>query len=184
LRSEPDVDVDANVLITGIGGGVATFALQFAVAKKAKVYVTSSSLEKIDRAVALGAKQGFLYTDDDWHEQCRKAVGPIDIIIDSAAGPGYGRLVGLAAPGGRIVNYGATAGPPDKLDMFKVFWNQLTLCGSTMGSAADFKHLLRLVTTSKIRPIVDCVLPLADGNEAFALMERGQQHGKIVLALP
>ena len=174
---------DANVLITGIGGGVATFALQFAVARQAHVYVTSSSAEKIERAVALGAKQGFLYTDDNWHKACRETAGPMDVIIDSAAGPGYGRLLDIAAAGGRIVNYGATAGPPDKLDMFKLFWKQLSLCGSTMGAPPEFESMLEFVQEHQIQPIVDKVFTLAKGNEALERMSGGQQQGKIVLAV-
>lgn len=172
---------DANVLITGIGGGVATFALQFAVACQANVYVTSSSAEKIERAVALGAKQGFLYTEDDWSNKCRDTAGLMNVIIDSAAGPGYGQLIDIAASGGRIVSYGVTAGPPEKLDMFKVFWKQLSLCGSTMGSPPEFESMLEFVKDHKIKPIIDEVFPLADGNQALARMSGGQQQGKIVL---
>lgn len=172
-----------NVLVTGIGGGVATFALQFAVAAGANVWVTSSSPEKIERAVGLGAKGGFNYREDGWAKDCAKAAGPIDLVVDSAGGGGYGTLLNLAAPGGRIVNYGATAGPPEKFDLFKVFWKQLRLLGSTMGSPRDFAAMLAFVAQHGIAPIVDAVFPLADGNRAIETMKTSPQFGKLVLEI-
>lgn len=171
------------VLVSGIGGGVATLALQFAVAVGAEVAVTSSSPEKIERAKQLGAKAGYNYRDADWHDRCAQEFGPPNLIIDSAAGKGYANLVELAAPGGRIVNYGATTGPPESLDMFKLFWKQLKLIGSTMGSPADFRGMLQLVDKHQIRPVVDQVFPLAEGNAALQRMQQGQQFGKIVLTM-
>jgi zinc-binding alcohol dehydrogenase/oxidoreductase len=169
------------VLITGAGGGVSSLVIQFAVAAGAEVYVTSSSAEKIASAVRLGAKAGFDYTTADWAATASSSCGAFDLIIDSAGGDGYAALVELAAPGGRIVNYGATAGPPKKLDLFKVFWKQLRLLGSTMGSPRDFALMLAHVAKHEIRPVVDRVLPLAEGNAALARMRDAQQFGKIVV---
>lgn len=169
------------VLITGIGGGVATFALQFAVAAGAKVWVTSSSPDKIQRAVELGAQGGYNYTDDEWWKQMVKETGSPDLIIDSAGGPGYKALLNLAANGGRVVNYGATAGPPEKVDLFKLFWKQLHLIGSTMGSPADFAAMLNFVNEHEIHPVVDAVVPLADGDKAVRQMATSPQFGKYVL---
>jgi len=171
------------VLVTGIGGGVATFALQFAVAAGAKVLVTSSSEEKIARAVELGAIAGYEYTEKDWAEKLQNDHGPVHLTIDSAGGEGYAHLIDLAAPGGRIVNYGATTGPPKKLDLFKVFWKQLRLIGSTMGSPSDFRAMLELVTSSGIKPVIDDVLPLAEGNESLSRMKNSPQFGKLVLEI-
>lgn len=170
------------VLISGVGGGVATFALQYALAAGANVLVTSSSAEKIARAIQLGATAGFDYRADGWHKQLVSEQGPVDLIIDSAGGDGYASLVDVAAPGGRIVNYGATAGPPKKLDLFKIFWKQLHLIGSTMGSSDDFAAMLAFVNQHKIKPIVDEVFSLADGNEAIERMENSAQFGKLVIA--
>ena len=89
----------------------------------------------------------------------------------------------LAAPGGRIVNYGATAGPPKKLDLFKVFWKQLHLIGSTMGSPDDFARMLQVVEQTHLVPVIDRVLPLAEGNEAVESMRSAPQFGKIVLEM-
>lgn len=171
------------VLITGIGGGVATFALQFAVAAGAAVWVTSSAPRKIQRAVELGARGGFDYTSEGWVKEYAKLAPPPQLIIDSAGGPGYAALINLAAPGGRIVNYGATAGPPEKLDLFKVFWKQLRLQGSTMGSPADFAAMLKCVAQHRITPIVDAAFPLEQGNRSLEQMKTSPQFGKSVLTI-
>lgn len=183
LFSRGGLQAGETVLITGIGGGVATFALQFAVAAGADVWVTSSSNRKIGRAVELGAKGGFDYTVDKWWKQLASEAGPANLIIDSAGGKGYASLLDAAAPGGRIVNYGATTGPPEKLDMFKVFWKQLSLLGSTMGSPADFEHMLQFVDKHQIKPLIDEVFNLEDGNIAIDRMNKSPQFGKYVLAI-
>jgi zinc-binding alcohol dehydrogenase/oxidoreductase len=180
--TQGDLKPGETVLITGIGGGVATLALQFAVAAGADVWVTSSSSEKIARAVELGAKGGFDYRSDDWAKLFSKEAAP-DLIIDSAGGVGYRSLINVAAAGGRIVNYGATAGTPDKVDLFKVFWKQLRLQGTTMGSPDDFAAMLKFVDEKKIVPIVDSVLPLEKGNEALEQMASSAQFGKLVLEI-
>jgi NADPH:quinone reductase-like Zn-dependent oxidoreductase len=182
VHTHGGVRQSAKVLVTGAGGGVATFAVQFATAAGAEVCVTSSAAEKIAQAQQLGARCGFLYTDDDWHQQCLSQFGPPDVVIDGTAGAAYGRLVEVVAPGGRIVNYGATAGAAPKLDMFKVFWKQLQLRGTTMGSPADFAAMLRTVEHRRITPTVDAVLPLAEGNQALANMAAHTQFGKLVLS--
>jgi len=170
------------VLISGVGGGVATFALQYALTAGASVVVTSSSAEKIEKAIQLGAAAGFDYKVEAWHKRLLEEPGPVDLIIDGAGGDGYANLVDVAAPGGRIVNYGATTGPPKKLDLFKVFWKQLRLIGSTMGSPDDFAAMLAFVNQHKIKPLVDEVFSLANGNEAIARMKQSTQFGKLVIA--
>jgi zinc-binding alcohol dehydrogenase/oxidoreductase len=98
------------VLITGIGGGAALWAMQFALAYKARVYVTSGSEDKLSRAKDMGALGGYNYKDPDWHVQAKKEAGEFDIIIDSAGGDQFAKFIGLAVPGGRIVNFGRTGG--------------------------------------------------------------------------
>ncbi len=171
------------VLITGIGGGVAAFALQFALAAGVDVWTTSSSPEKIDRAIAMGASGGVNYRDEDWAKQLTSQGVSPSLIIDSAGGPGYSSLIQLAEPGGRIVSYGATAGPPQKLDLFKVFWKQLRLQGTTMGSPTDFIAMLAFVSQHQIVPVIDGVFPLEQGNEAIANMQASPQFGKYVLTI-
>ena len=172
-----------DVLVSGIGGGVATLAMQFALAAGAKVFVTSSSQKKRERAISLGATAAFDYGQESWHKQARAEHGQMNLMIDSAGGDGYAALLDLAASGGRIVSYGATAGPPRKLDMFKVFWKQLRLIGSTMGSPDDFKKMLDFVSQHNLRPWIDQVFPLAEGNTALDRMKESQQFGKLVLEI-
>jgi NADPH:quinone reductase-like Zn-dependent oxidoreductase len=171
------------VLISGVGGGVATFALQYAVKAGAEVWVTSSSARKIQRAVELGARGGFDYANESWPKEFAKVAQAAHLIVDSAGGKGYRQLLAVAAPGGRIVNYGATVGTPEKLDMFKLFWSQLHLIGSTMGSPEDFDNMLAFVEHHRIKPVVDEVLPLEQGNAAIEKMASSPQFGKLVLEI-
>ncbi|HVU33914.1 MAG TPA: zinc-binding dehydrogenase [Opitutaceae bacterium] len=171
------------VLISGVGGGVALFAMQFAIAEGCEVWVTSSSPEKIDRATALGAKGGFDYRNPRWADQAGKTPGPFDVIIDSAGGDGFGKLIDVAAPGGRIAFFGATRGDPPALPMRKIFWRQLSVLGTTMGSPADWTAMVEFVARHQIRPVVSEVFPLANAASAFALMEEGGQFGKIVATM-
>ena len=169
------------VLITGAGGGVAVFAIQFALATGAQVWVTSGNVTKINRAKDLGARDGVNYNNPDWASELAASATSFDLIVDGAGGPGYKHLIKLAAPGGRIVNYGATAGKPEQLDLFKVFWKQLRIQGTTMGSPADFAEMLKFVDEKKLKPIIDQVFRLEHGAEAIELMEDSPQFGKIVL---
>ncbi len=171
------------VLVNGIGGGVALFALQFAVAVGARVWVTSSSPEKIARAVALGAVGGFDYRDAGWVAAATKDAGGFDVIVESAGGEGFEKLLDAAAPGGRIVFFGATRGNPPALPMRKVFWRQLSLLGTTMGSPADWAAMTAFVALHHVRPVVSETFTLERAGEAFALMERGEQFGKIVVTV-
>ena len=182
LMTRAGLRAGERVLVGGVGGGTAVFALQFAVAAGAEVWVTSSSPEKIARARSLGARGGFDYTRSGWAQAAeREAGGLFDVIVDSAGGDGFDSLVDLAAPGGRIVFFGATRGNPGVLSMRKVFWRQLSLLGSTMGGPADWDAMLAMVTKQSLRPVVGAEFPFARAAEAFALMERGGQFGKIVL---
>jgi zinc-binding alcohol dehydrogenase/oxidoreductase len=181
LFSRARLRAGERLLISGIGGGVALFALQFAMAEGVEVWVTSSSEEKIARAVQLGARGGFLYSRAGWAAAAAKAPGLFDVILDSAGGEGFNSLIDLAGPGGRIVFFGATRGNVPEVALRKVFWRQISLLGSTMGSPADWAAMTELVTRRKIRPIVDATFALDQAAEAFALMERGGQFGKIVI---
>jgi len=169
------------ILITGIGSGVALFALQCAVAQGAEVHVTSSSDEKIARAITLGAKGGFNYTHAGWATTAAHAGHRFDVIVDSAGGDGFELLVDLAAPGGRIVFFGATRGNPPVLPMRKIFWRQISLLGTTMGSSSDWAAMVDFVGQHWITPVVSDVFTFDRAAEAFALMEKGGQFGKIVL---
>jgi NADPH:quinone reductase-like Zn-dependent oxidoreductase len=171
------------VLISGIGAGTALFALQFAAAAGAVPCVTSSSEEKLRKAHDLGAKAGAIYTKTGWAREFGEHHGPFDVIIDSAGGPGFGDLVDLAANGGRIVFFGATCGNPPELPMRKLFWKQLSLLGTTMGSPTEFQMMTAYVARHAIHPVVSHRFPLDRVDEAFALMEAGGQFGKIVVEI-
>lgn len=172
------------VLITGIGGGVALLALQLAVARGAEVWVTSGSADKIERARQLGAQGGISYREAGWGKALvQQAGGSFDLIVDSAAGPGVAELVEAAAPGGRLVFYGGTAGTMTNVPPRHIFWKQLDILGSTMGTAEDFDALLNLVNEARLVPVTDELFDLADGEKALCRMAEGQQFGKLVLQI-
>lgn len=179
-----NVAANETVLITGIGGGVQTFALLFAKALGARAIVTSSSDEKLERARALGADVAINYrTVADWHKAARKEAGQIDIAIDSAGGDTFAKVTTIVRPGGRIVTYGGTTGDA-KLRMFPVFWNHLTILGTSMGSPQDFAAMLDFMRDQKLRPVVDRVFPMDDAVGAFEYMDKAEQFGKVILAIP
>jgi NADPH:quinone reductase-like Zn-dependent oxidoreductase len=165
------------ILMTGIGGGVASIALKLAVAAGARVVVTSGSTEKINAARSHGAEWGF--TDFD----ALKSAGlpPIDTVIDSIGGTGLNDLLQIVRPGGRIVVYGATLGLPASLDVRRIFWKQLTLQGSTMGSPEDFTQMIDFVARHNVRPIIADVIKLSQARRAFEIMSESRQFGKIIL---
>lgn len=171
------------VLVTGIGGGVALFAMQYALALGCEVWVTSGHDRKLKAAQGLGAAGGVNYKEADWHTVLKERGGKFDVIIDGAGGPGFARLVELAAEGGRIALYGGTAGNWESVSPQRVFWKQLSILGSTMGSPSDFHNMLRFVNDHKIVPVVDEVFPFASAKEAVAKMKEGDQFGKLVLDL-
>jgi NADPH:quinone reductase-like Zn-dependent oxidoreductase len=169
------------VLVTGIGGGVALMCLQLAVAAGAEVFVTSGSDEKIAKAMALGAKNGVNYKQSGWEKTLKQEAGGFDVVIDSAGGDGFALFPSICNPGGRIGFYGGTLGKVNGLSLQPLFWKQISLHGSTMGSPREFKTMLAFVEKHEISPIVDSVFPLAQGQKAFERMEKGEQFGKIVL---
>ena len=173
------------VLVSGVGGGVALFALQFAVAAGNEVFVTSGSEGKIERATRLGAAGGVNYKAKDWAKTLKREAGSgFDVIVDSAGGEGFAQFIDLANPAGRIVFFGATRGNPPGFDMRRVFWKQLSILGTTMGSPEDFAAMVRFVEEKQIVPLADDhVFPLAEGNAALAAMDEAAQFGKIVLTM-
>lgn len=174
------------VLISGIGGGVALFALQFAVAKGCEVWVTSSSDDKITRAIAMGAKGGVNYREDAWCKALiAKSGGGFDVIIDSAVSDSFADMVNItAAPGARVVFYGATAlGNIQNIKPAILFWKQISIHGTSMGNNEEFASMLQFVDNHEIVPIVDAIFALNEGNFAMQKMDEGKQFGKIVLSL-
>ncbi len=183
LMTRARVKSGEKVLITGVGGGVALFALQFAVATGAEVVVTSGSVEKLDKAMAMGAIGCANYRDVGFVERLKSLAGAFDVIVDGTAGDGLNDLFDLAAPGGRVVLYGATRGNPEQVVARRIFWKQLNVLGSTMGSPEDFDSMIKFVTQHRLKPVVDRVFGLNHGEAAFRWMDEGKQFGKIVVTV-
>ncbi len=172
------------VLITGIGGGVASMALQYSLLSDAKVIVTSAEDEKIAQAVTRGALAGVNYLSPEYPIELKKtgdSAGGIDLIVDGAGGNSWQTLLDALKPGGTMVTYGATLGKPSTVDIRKIFWKQLTVKGTTMGSPEDFAGMIGFVNKNKIRPCIDSVFDLRDYLSAFDRIREGKQSGKIVL---
>ncbi len=169
-----------NVLISGFGGGVAQFAFLFAQAAGANVYVTSGSDEKIDKAIKLGAKGAYNYKKQATYTDLWKTRGGFDLVIDSAGGDQLNSFIKVLKPKGKIVFYGATNGLPAKLDLYRMFWNQLSLLGSTMGSDHEFSEMLAFVSKHQIRPLVDSIRPFSKIAESFPDITKPNKVGKIV----
>ncbi len=172
------------VLITGIGGGVALFALQFCVAAGAKVYVSSGSDEKIARAKELGAAEGFNYKTEKWYKAAQK-LEPLgfNTIIDSAAGPDFGEVAKMIAPAGSLVIYGTTAGTPSPINIPRLFFSQASIKGTTMGNDQEFGEMIEFVNHHKIEPIISSIRPIEEAISAFDEMEAGGQFGKLVIKI-
>ena len=183
LMTRGQLQAGERVLITGIGGGVALFALQYAVALGARVHVTSGSEEKLSRAVAMGAVGGVSYKSREWVQALRQQAGGFDVVVDGAGGDGVNELLDLATPGGRLVFYGATRGNPSSVVWRRVFWKQLNVLGSTMGNPEDFAEMVEFVEQYKIRPVVDRVFAMEEGEAAFRHMDEAGQFGKIVIQI-
>jgi zinc-binding alcohol dehydrogenase/oxidoreductase len=171
------------VLVTGAGSGTGTFALQWAVAAGCRVFITSGSDEKIEQAKQLGAAAGVNYKSQDWAEQLQQLAGGFDVIIDSALGDGFAKLPDICNPGARIVIFGGTAGNIPALNGRKIFWKQLQIIGTTMGTNDEFKAMVDFVNQHQLIPVIDEVFPLADAEKAVRKMENSSQFGKIVLTV-
>jgi zinc-binding alcohol dehydrogenase/oxidoreductase len=169
------------VLISGVGGGAGTFALQWAVALGCKVFVTSGTGEKIERARQLGALAGVNYKAQDWAEELLHLSGGFDVIIDSALGDGFAKFPDICKSGARIVFFGGTAGDMPAINGRKIFWKQLQILGTTMGTKSDFEGMLNLMTEYNIVPVVDEVFPLSNAGEVVQKMSSSPQFGKLVL---
>jgi zinc-binding alcohol dehydrogenase/oxidoreductase len=167
-----------SVLILGAGSGVSTLAVSLAAQTGARVLVTSSSTEKIERAKELGADDGVLYTEEGWAE----AAGPVDLVLDSV-GTTWRESLRALRKGGRLVVFGGTGGPEVTLDVRAVYLNWLSILGTTMGSPRDFAALMRMVDRGVWRPVIDSVRPLTEADAAHERMKSGDHFGKLVLAV-
>jgi zinc-binding alcohol dehydrogenase/oxidoreductase len=183
LVTRAQVKAGETVVVTGIGGGVATSALIIATHLGARVYATSGSDTKLETARARGTAGGVNHRNPDWPAALVAQIGGRpDVVVDGAGGDTFNKALDLVKPGGRVVSYGATTGPAPQVEVRRIFWKQLNVMGSTMGSRADFAAMVRLFATG-LRPIVDQVIPLEEAAAAHRRMDNGQQFGKIVLKI-
>ena len=172
------------VLVTGAGSGTSSFAILWAVKHGAKVWFTSSSDDKIAKAIAIGAEGGGNYQDAECYKTLRKTTGGFDIVIDSAGGDAINSVLDTLKMGGRYVFYGATLGNASKgLEMAKLFFKQARIQGTTMGSPDEFTAMIDFVAKHELAPLVHEVFPMAKIRDAIALMEKFAQAGKIVVRL-
>lgn len=172
------------VVVPGIGSGVATFVVQMAAALGARVFVTSGSDEKIEKAKELGAEGGVDYNSEDWSKELKGMAGGVDLSVDHVGGDGFDALVSLAAPGGRIVTFGATAGPQVTVVMPRIFLKHLTVLGTAMGTPEEFGAMLDLFQERGLRPTINETFSLQETATAMDHMEQGTGIGKIVLDIP
>ncbi len=183
LFARAGLQAGERVLVTGIGGGVATIGAQLAHAAGAEVWATSGSDAKLVLSQTLGICGGANYRDPDWAQKLLQKTDGFDVIMDSAGGEQFNQLLDLAKPGGRIVFFGGTAGPVPQLSPQKVFWKQLSLLGSTMGNSSEFAALVEMVGNHRIVPKVDRVFELRECESAMRHLENGAQMGKVVLTI-
>ncbi len=185
LATKAHLQEDEWVLIWGAGGGVSTAALAIAKALGARVIVTSSSEDKLARARELGADATFNHETDDVVAGVKDVTGGgAHVVVDNVGEATWKRSLDAARPDGRICVCGATTGPNPPANLHRIWWKQLTVFGSTMGSQADFEAVYELVKSGRAVPLVDKVFPLSEAAAAHERLEAGDQLGKIVLRIP
>lgn len=172
-----------DVLIWGIGGGVALQAMQICLQLGARVWVTSGSDAKLARAREMGAHEGLNHRTQDVVREIRDRTSKrgMDVVIDSVGQATWARSLGVLGRRGRLVTCGGTSGAMVETDVRRLFWNQWTLMGSTMGSDAEFAAIAAELRAGRLLPVVDSVYPLADGRAAFERLASGEQFGKVVV---
>lgn len=178
-----NVHPDDHVLIQGIGGGVALAALQICKHIGAHVWVTSTSGAKLERARALGADETLDSRSTNVAREIRARTGKrgVDVVVDSVGQATWQASLGSLAKGGRLVTCGATTGPMVTTDERKLFWNQWSILGSTMGNDAEFASVVGELSRGNLYPPIDSVFDIADGRAAFERLASGEQFGKIVI---
>lgn len=169
------------LLISGVGGGVATIGLEFAVAHGANVYVTGENEEVIARGVQMGAKGGLNYNDPDWRKQVGKLTGGIDVVLDGAPSPSFANYVRAINPGARIVIYGSTAGNDFKVNATDIFLKSASIVGSQVGDPQDFREMLAFVGKHNLRPVLERVFPLVEAREALLFLQNEHKFGKVAV---
>jgi NADPH:quinone reductase-like Zn-dependent oxidoreductase len=171
------------VLVVGSGGGVNSIAIQIAKLAGAKVFVVAGDAGKAKQAGDWGADEVLDRSLVDWGKEIYRLTNKrgVDIVVDNVGKATITKSMMAAARGGRIVIVGNTSGPQAEIDIRYIFGKQISLIGSTMGSHQDFHDILELVNSGRLKPVIDRLMPLSEGKEAYGLMERGEIFGKLVL---
>jgi NADPH:quinone reductase-like Zn-dependent oxidoreductase len=185
VTTRAGVQAGDEVLIWGIGGGVAIAALQICKYLGAHVWVTSSSDMKLERARALGADETINHAKTDVAKLIRDRTKKrgVDVVIDDVGVATWKQSLLALGRRGRLVTCGATSGPIVETDVRRLFWNQWSILGSTMGNDKEFDAIVEQFRSGKLYPPVDCVYPLAESRAAFERLEAGAQFGKVVVEL-
>ena len=186
LVTRAQVKAGDEVLIWGIGGGVALAALQIAKRFGARVWVTSRSEAKLERARAMGADETLHHgprTDIGKEIRARTGKRGVDLVVDSVGQATFAQSLGALGKHGRLVMCGATSGPTLELDARRLFWNQWTIMGSTMGNDAEFAAIAEEFEVGRVTAVVDSTFPLEKGREAFERLVSGAQFGKVVVRI-
>jgi NADPH:quinone reductase-like Zn-dependent oxidoreductase len=180
-----NVRADDHVLIHGIGGGVALASLQIAKLIGARVWVTSGSDAKLERARALGADEVLNHRTQDVAKEIRARTGKrgVDVVIDCVGEATWASSLGSLGKRGRLVTCGGTSGPMVQTDIRRLFWNQWTLMGSTMGSDSEFAAVVNELAAGRLYPPIDSEFPLERGADAFARLKSSEQFGKVVVTV-
>jgi len=183
LVTKAKVKPGEDVLILGAGGGVASAAIQIAKLCGARVFVTASTDEKLQKAKELGADVLINYGKAEFDKEIWRLTNKrgVDVVIDNVGAATWSRSLRSLAKEGRLVTCGATTGPIGETDIRYVFWRQLKIFGSTMGNFKEFSEVLKLVWDGKLKPVIDRVLPLREAAKAQQLMEQRAQFGKLIL---
>ena len=173
------------VLLWGIGSGVSTAGLAIANALGARTIVTSGSDEKLARALELGAEAAVNHATEDVVARVKELTGGgAHIVIDHIGADTWSRSLNAARVGGRITVCGATSGPNPPAELHRIWWKQLSVLGSSMGTTADFEAAFELVKSGRAVPVIDSVYPLAEARAAHERLEAGAQLGKVLLRIP
>jgi NADPH:quinone reductase-like Zn-dependent oxidoreductase len=185
LVTKADLQPDDWVLIWGIGGGVATASLAIVNALGARAIVTSSSDDKLVRARELGADATVNHATEDVAARVKELTdGGVHVVVETVGADTWQTSLTVCRPAGRVCVCGATSGPSPPANLHRIWWKQLTVYGSTMGTNADFAAVFDLVKSGQIKPVVDSVFPLSETRAAHERLEAGEQLGKVVLRIP
>ncbi len=185
LITRANVRPGEDVLVLGAGSGLSTAAIQVAKLAGCNVFVTSSSDAKLKRAETLGADVMVNYKDMPWSKAIWELTGKrgVDVIVDHVGEATFKDSVRTLRKGGRVVVPGATTGSILELDARYLFWRQLSVLGSTMANQREFEEVMKLVFMGRLKPVVDRIFPLEQARQAHEYLAKGEQFGKVVLAI-